>query len=53
MSNLPMISGIKAIKVFNQLGFEKVRQKGSHVVLRRGNRGCLNKVDSILKMEST
>ena len=41
MPNLPMISGIEAVQIFNQLGFKKVRQKGSHVVLRRGSRGCV------------
>ena len=41
MSDLPRISGDEAIKVFKRLGFEKVRQRGSHVVLRRGDSGCV------------
>ena len=40
MPELPRISGKDAIKAFASLGFEQVRQKGSHVVLRRGDRGC-------------
>lgn len=41
MPELTRISGNKAIKVFESLNFKVVRQKGSHVVLRRGNRGCV------------
>ncbi|MFA5924671.1 MAG: type II toxin-antitoxin system HicA family toxin [Methylococcaceae bacterium] len=38
---LPRISGDEAIKVFKKLGFYEVRQRGSHVVLRRENNGCV------------
>ncbi len=41
MVELPKISGDQAIKVFIRLGFYEARQKGSHVVLRRRDRGCL------------
>ncbi|HAO20683.1 MAG TPA: hypothetical protein DCQ37_09565 [Desulfobacteraceae bacterium] len=41
MPELPHISGNEAIKVFQQLGFRVVRQKGSHAVLRRGSFGCV------------
>lgn len=41
MPELPRISGNQAIKVFEKLGFGVVRQRGSHVVLRRGDRGCV------------
>ena len=41
MPELPRISGKDAVKVFSSLGFVQVRQKGSHVVLRRGGRGCV------------
>jgi predicted RNA binding protein YcfA (HicA-like mRNA interferase family) len=36
MPELPHISGDEAIKIFQKLGFSQVRQKGSHVVMRRG-----------------
>ena len=36
MPELPRISGDEAIAVFKALGFLEVRQRGSHVVLRRG-----------------
>ncbi len=41
MPELPRISGKEAIRIFGKLGFIEVRQKGSHVVLRRGDRGCV------------
>jgi predicted RNA binding protein YcfA (HicA-like mRNA interferase family) len=41
MPNLPGVSGGKAVKALGRLGFVFVRQKGSHVLLRRGNRGCV------------
>lgn len=41
MPELPKISGNQAIKIFKRLGFKIVRQKGSHVVLRKENRGCV------------
>lgn len=40
MPELPKISGKEAIKVLEQLGFFQARQRGSHVVLRKGNKGC-------------
>ncbi|NQU24189.1 MAG: type II toxin-antitoxin system HicA family toxin [Candidatus Nealsonbacteria bacterium] len=41
MAELPHISGREAVKAFERLGFAAVRQKGSHVVLRRGDQGCV------------
>ena len=41
MPELPRLSGQEAIKVFEALGFSIVRQRGSHVVLRRGEKGCV------------
>ena len=41
MPELPRISGDKAIKAFKKLGFYEARQKGSHVVMRRKNKGCV------------
>jgi predicted RNA binding protein YcfA (HicA-like mRNA interferase family) len=41
MPELPRISGDKAIKIFIKLGFYKARQKGSHVVMRKDNKGCV------------
>ena len=45
MPKLPRISGAEAIRALAKLGFEQVRQRGSHVVLKRtdanGVRGCV------------
>jgi len=41
MPELPRISGNEAIKIFKKLGFYEARQRGSHVVMRRGDKGCV------------
>ena len=39
--SLPHISGADAIRALQKLGFAVARQKGSHVVMRRGSTGCV------------
>lgn len=45
MPKLPKVSGDKAIKALERLGFIRVRQRGSHVVMRKdtpkGSLGCV------------
>jgi predicted RNA binding protein YcfA (HicA-like mRNA interferase family) len=41
MPRLPRISGQDAIRVLERMGFHRARQRGSHVVMRRGVRGCV------------
>jgi predicted RNA binding protein YcfA (HicA-like mRNA interferase family) len=41
MPSLPRVSGAEAIRALEKLGFVVVRQRGSHVVLRRGPGGCV------------
>lgn len=41
MPELPRISGDEAIKIFIKLGFYVARQKGSHVVIRKDDKGCV------------
>lgn len=41
MPKLPVLSGTEIVRLLQQLGFEQVRQRGSHVVLRRGSAGCV------------
>lgn len=36
MSKLPVLSGHKLVSLLTKVGFEVVRQKGSHVSLRKG-----------------
>lgn len=35
MPKLPRVSGAEAVRVLERLGFTQVRQRGSHVVLKR------------------
>jgi predicted RNA binding protein YcfA (HicA-like mRNA interferase family) len=39
MPKLPRASGKEAIRVLEKLGFVQVRQKGSHVILRKETEG--------------
>jgi predicted RNA binding protein YcfA (HicA-like mRNA interferase family) len=41
MPRLPVLSGQEVIRILERLGFEQARQRGSHVVLRRGTTGCV------------
>ncbi len=41
MPKLPVLSGAEVIKALEQLGFAQIRQRGSHVVMRRGGAGTV------------
>lgn len=41
MPELPHVSGTEAIRALERLGFVVVRQRGSHVMMRRGSVGCV------------
>jgi len=41
MPTLPRTSAQKIIRALETLGFIVLRQQGSHVILRRGNKGCV------------
>jgi predicted RNA binding protein YcfA (HicA-like mRNA interferase family) len=41
VSRLRQLSGDEAIRALERLGFVEVRQRGSHVVLRKGTAGCV------------
>ena len=41
MPKLPRVSGAEIIRALERLGFVRIRQSGSHVILRRGNKGCV------------
>ncbi|MBY0576544.1 MAG: type II toxin-antitoxin system HicA family toxin [Gallionellaceae bacterium] len=41
MPKLPVLSGAEIVKALVALGFVVMRQKGSHIVLRRGSSGCV------------
>lgn len=50
MPRLPRTSGAQAVKALQKLGFEKARQSGSHVVMRRGAKGCVVPLHAELKV---
>jgi predicted RNA binding protein YcfA (HicA-like mRNA interferase family) len=41
MPKLPTVSGAEAIRALEHLGFVVTRQRGSHIVMRRGSMGCV------------
>jgi len=50
MPKLPRVSGAEALRARERLGFEKVRQQGSHVVMPRGLKGCVVPLHAELKV---
>jgi len=50
MPRLPRIDGAECIATLERLGFASVRQRGSHVVMRRGDRGCVVPLHRELKV---
>ena len=40
MPRLPRVSGSEAVRALERLGFAVVRQRGSHIIMRRGASGC-------------
>jgi len=47
---LPRLSGQECLRALQRLGFEVVRQRGSHVVMRRGTGGCVVPMHRELKV---
>ncbi len=41
MPKLPRVSGADVVRALGRLGFVVARQRGSHIVLRRGSSGCV------------
>ncbi len=41
MPKLPHVSDREAVRAMQKLGFEVSRQKGSHIVMKRGTDGCV------------
>jgi predicted RNA binding protein YcfA (HicA-like mRNA interferase family) len=50
MPKLPRISGAEAQRALERLGFVKLRQSGSHVILRRESKGCVVPLHAELKV---
>ena len=41
MPRVRRVSGAEAIRALEHMGFKQVRQKGSHVILKKGEQGCV------------
>ncbi len=41
MPSLPVASGADTVRALERLGFIVLRQRGSHIVLRRASQGCV------------
>jgi predicted RNA binding protein YcfA (HicA-like mRNA interferase family) len=41
MPKLPVVSGAEVVRALVRLGFVVARQRGSHIVMRRGSAGCV------------
>lgn len=41
MPKLPHVSGQQVLRALERLGFQMVRQSGSHVVMKRESKGCV------------
>ena len=50
MPKLPRVSGAEIISALERLGFVRIRQTGSHVILRRGSKGCVVPAHSEVKV---
>jgi len=41
MPSLPVVSGAEVVRALKYLGFVVARQRGSHIVMRKGSQGCV------------
>ncbi|SDY95002.1 type II toxin-antitoxin system HicA family toxin [Nitrosomonas halophila] len=41
MPKLPVVSGAEVVRALEHLGFVVTRQRGSHIMMRRGSSGCV------------
>ena len=50
MPKLPHVSGAAIVRALERLGFQKLRQSGSHVIMRCGSKGCVVPMHSEVKL---
>ena len=50
MPKLPRVSGAEALRALEWLGFARLRQNGSHVVMRHASNGCVVPLHMELKV---
>ena len=41
MPKLPVVSGLEAVRALERLGFVQIRQRGSHIIMRKQAQGCV------------
>jgi len=41
MPKIPVVSGFEMVRALEKIGFVIIRQKGSHIILRKGSVGCV------------
>ena len=47
---MPHVSGADILRALERLGFKRVRQSGSHVVLKREAKGCVVPIHNEVKI---
>jgi len=50
MPKLPHVSGATVIRALERLRFTKIRQSGSHVIMRRGSKSYVGPMHSEIKL---
>ena len=50
MPKLPRVSGAAVVRALERLGYAKIRQSGSHFMMRRGSKGCVVPMHSEVKV---
>jgi predicted RNA binding protein YcfA (HicA-like mRNA interferase family) len=50
MPKLPHVSGAEIQRALERLGFQEVRQSGSHVIMKRESKGCVIPMHSEVKV---
>lgn len=50
MPKLPHLSGAEVQRALERLGFQKTRQSGSHVIMKRESKGCVVPMHSEVKV---
>ena len=50
MPKLPRIPGAAVVSTPERLGFVVLRQSGSHIIMRRGTKGCVVPMHSEVKV---
>ena len=50
MPKLPQVIGAELVRALKRLGFEQVRQSGSHIIMRRDSKNCVVLLHSEVKV---